>query len=200
MPVTGPASPVASMGLGGNARAREGFEAELLCQRDALLRLAIRLTGEPADAEDLVSDTVLRALNRWHQYRPGTNLRAWLFTILYRLFVSQRRRPHGREVPLIEGEDDAAPYRPVGMDPEQCLYKSLLDEEIARCVQNLPAPYRRAVVLRDIDDLSYTQIAQVMGIATGTVKSRVFRARRMLRTKLGGHAADMGYVRGQAAA
>jgi RNA polymerase sigma-70 factor (ECF subfamily) len=92
------------------------------------------------------------------------------------------------------------PYPLVGMDPEECLYDSLLDEEIACCVQDLPAPYRHAVVLRDIDDLSYKQIAQLMGIATGTVKSRVFRARRMLRTKLGGHAADMGYVCGQAAA
>jgi RNA polymerase sigma-70 factor (ECF subfamily) len=76
MPVTGPASPVAPIGLGGDAQGREQFEAELLRQRDALLRLAIRFTGERADAEDLVSDTVLRALNRWHQYRPGTNLRA----------------------------------------------------------------------------------------------------------------------------
>ena len=176
---------------------REPFESELLAHLDVLLHVAIKFTGARDDAEDLVSDTVLRALARWEQYRPGSNLRAWLVTMLYRLFVTRWRRVRGREVRLV---GEGRPSAPIGQDPEQHFYDSLVDEEVARVLESLPAHYRLPVVLRDMDDLSYAQIAALLGVATGTVKSRVFRARRLLRVQLHAYAAEMGYVRGPAAA
>jgi RNA polymerase sigma-70 factor (ECF subfamily) len=175
------------------------FEAEV-AQLVALLSFAQRFTHARADAEDLVSDTILRALDRRQQYRLGTNVRAWLFTILYRLFLS-RRRAQRREVRLLEGEHDCSPDLWVGdVDPEERFYGSLMDETITRALDDLPAAYRTAVVLSDMHGLEYREIAELLGVPSGTVKSRIFRGRRRLRTKLAGYAAEMGYIPVAAAA
>jgi RNA polymerase sigma-70 factor (ECF subfamily) len=180
---------------------RERFEAEVTDQLDALLQFALRLTQDRPDAEDLVSDTVLRALDRWRQYQLGTNVRAWLSTILYRLFLSQRRRVGACVVELVEGENDWSPDMPVwNADPEGGFYDSQLDAKIARALDDLPGHYRTAVVLSDLHDLQYGEIAVRLRIAEGTVKSRIFRARRMLQTRLAGYAAEMGYGSAPAAA
>jgi RNA polymerase sigma-70 factor (ECF subfamily) len=180
---------------------RERFEAEVIGQLDALLHFALRFTCNRPDAEDLVSDTVLRALSRWRQYQLGTNVRAWLFTILFRLFMGRRRRERACVVELVEGENDWSSDLPVShADPERSFYDSQLDGEIARALDDLPGHYRIAVVLSDLHDLPYGQIAELLGIAEGTVKSRLFRARRMLQTRLAGYAAEMGYGRAPAAA
>lgn len=180
---------------------RERFEAEVIGQLDALLHFALRLTRHRADAEDLVSDTVLRALDRWWQYQLGTNMRAWLCTILFRLFMSGRRRAGARTVELIDGVHYESPDLPVSStDPERDFYDSQLDGEIARALDDLPVHYRIAVILSDLHDVPYGEIAAVLGIAEGTVKSRIFRARRMLQLRLGRYAAEMGYGRTPAAA
>ena len=151
-----------------------------------------------ADAEDLVSDTILRALDRRQQYRLGTNVRAWLFTILYHLFVSGRRT-QWREVRLLEGERDCSPELWVGdADPEGRFYDSLIDETITRALDDLPGRYRTAVVLSDMHGLDYREIARLLRVPSGTVKSRIFRGRRRLRTKLAGYAPEKGWWRGMA--
>jgi RNA polymerase sigma-70 factor (ECF subfamily) len=176
------------------------FEAEVVAQLDALLSFALRFTHARADAEDLVSDTIVRALNRRQQYRIGTNMRAWLFTILYRLFVSGRRAQR-REVRPLEGEQDCSPDLWVGdVDPEGRFYGSLIDETITRALEDLPGPYRTAVVLSDVNGLDYRRIAELLGVPSGTVKSRIFRGRRRLRKTLAGYAAEMGYIPVPAAA
>jgi RNA polymerase sigma-70 factor (ECF subfamily) len=174
-----------------HTRQRERFEAEAITHLDALLCFALKLTHTRADAEDLVSDTILRALDRWQQYQLGTNMRAWLFTILYRLFVS-RRRVQTREVQLVEGENDWSPHRSVE--------HADTDERITRALDDLPGQYRTAVVLSDLHGLGYDQIAKLLGTPTGTVKSRISRGRRTLRQKLAGYAAEMGYIPVTAAA
>jgi RNA polymerase sigma-70 factor (ECF subfamily) len=180
---------------------RERFEAEVIGQLNALLHFALRLTRHRPDAEDLVSDTVLRALNRWRQYQLGTNVRAWLFTILFRLFMSGRRRAGARTVELVDDAHYWSPGLPVShADPERSFYDSQLDGEIARALDDLPDHYRIAVVLSDLQDLPYADIAGMLGIAEGTVKSRIFRARRMLQLRLARYAAEMGYCRTPAAA
>ena len=177
------------------ASPRHAFEREALAELEALRVFALRLTRVRADAEDLVSDTMTRALERWEQYRLGTNIRAWLCTILYHLFVSSRRRVGSHEVSM-DDETKARALEAVGdADPETTFYDSFLDDEIVRALDDLPDEYRAAVTLSDLQDLQYAEIARVLGIPEGTVKSRLFRGRRLLQRKLARYAMEMGYIR-----
>jgi RNA polymerase sigma-70 factor (ECF subfamily) len=175
---------------------RDAFEREALVHLDALYSFALKLARSRDDAEDLVSDTFLRALERWEQYRLGTNIRAWLFTILYHVFVSRKRRIDAREVQSPDESDGWAGYEAVGeTDPEARFYESFLDDEITRAIEALPDEYRSAVVLSDVYEMRYAEIAGVLGVPEGTVKSRLFRGRRILQKKLVGYAVDMGYIK-----
>jgi RNA polymerase sigma-70 factor (ECF subfamily) len=175
---------------------RAQFESEALQHLDALYSFGLKLTHAPDEAEDLVSDTLLRAFERWEQYRLGTNIRAWLFTILYHSFVSRKRRVDAREVQAPDDADGWSGYEAVGeADPEGRFYDSFLDDEITRAIDALPPEYREAVILSDIHDLRYAEIAQILDVPEGTVKSRLFRGRRILQKKLIGYAVDMGYIK-----
>ncbi len=180
------------------AAQRACFETEALMHLDALYSFALKLSRARDDAEDLVSDTLLRALERWEQYRLGTNIRAWLFTILYHVFVSRKRRIDAREVR--DGDDERgtgwATKNAIGeSDPESRFYDSFLDDEIISAIDALPDEYRMAVVLSDIRELRYAEIAQLLGVPEGTVKSRLFRGRRLLQGRLRQYAEEMGYIR-----
>ena len=177
------------------AARRAQFEAEALVHLDALYSFGLKLARSRDEAEDLVSDTVLRAFDRWEQYRLGTNIRAWLFTILYHVFVSRRRRIDAREVQPNEEHEGWSLFEAVGeADPEGRFYDSFLDDEITRAIDALPDEYRAAVVLSDIHDLRYAEIARILAVPEGTVKSRLFRGRRILQRKLVGYAVEMGYI------
>lgn len=179
-----------------DAAQRASFEAEALVHLDAMYSFALKLSRVRDDAEDLVSDTMLRAFERRDQYRLGTNIRAWLFTILYHLFVSRKRRIDAREVPEGDGESGWSVQDAVGeADPEGRFYDSFLDEEIVRAIDALPEEYRTAVVLSDIQEMRYAEIARILAIPEGTVKSRLFRGRRLLQRQLRGYAEEMGYIR-----
>lgn len=178
------------------AERRARFDSEAMAQLDALYSFALKLTRAKEDAEDLVSDTLLRAFQRWEQYRLGTNIRAWLFTILYHAFVSRKRRIDAREVQPLEDEDGREVFEPVGeTDPEGAFYDSFLDEEIVNAIQRLPDEYRSAVVMSDLHGLKYAEIANVLGVPEGTIKSRLFRGRRLLQAQLRGYAEEMGYIK-----
>ena len=180
---------------------RAHFEQEALVHLDVLYSFALKLSRARDEAEDLVSETVLRAFERWQQYRLGTNIRAWLFTILYHLFVSRKRRIDAREVPESDTGIGRSTRDAVGdADPEGTFYDSFLDDEIVRAIDSLPDEYRTAVVLSDIEDLRYAEISKILGIPEGTVKSRLFRGRRLLQRKLRGYAEAMGYVKALALA
>jgi RNA polymerase sigma-70 factor (ECF subfamily) len=186
----GPATPLS------RADRRAQFEQEALVHLDALYGFALKLTRARDDAEDLVSDTMLRAFDRWEQYQLGTNVRAWLFTILYHTFVSRKRRIDAREVQLPEDPEGWSAYEAVGeSDPEGKFYDSFIDEEVTREIDRLPEDYRTAVVLSDIQGLRYAEIAEILGIPEGTVKSRLFRGRRILQKRLVNYAVEMGYVK-----
>jgi len=187
--------------IDGEVTPRAHFEQEALEHLDALYSFALKLARARDEAEDLVSDTVLRALERWEQYRLGTNIRAWLFTILYHLFVSRKRRIDAREVPESDAGLGRSTHDAVGdADPEGTFYDSFLDDEIVRAIDALPDEYRTTVVLSDIQELRYAEIAQILGIPEGTVKSRLFRGRRLLQRQLRGYAEAMGYVKALALA
>jgi RNA polymerase sigma-70 factor (ECF subfamily) len=178
---------------------RARFEGEIVSHLDRLYAFARKLTRSQHDAEDLVSEAILRAYDRWEQYTLGTNARAWLFTILYHVFVN-RLRIDRREAPFPESEDGSARFEAVGdPDPEGAFYDSLVDEEITRAIDALPPHYRAAVVLSDVHEFRYAEIAEILGVPEGTAKSRLFRGRRMLQKKLLRYAVDKGYVKPQAA-
>ena len=177
-------------------RARGLFEKDMLKQLDALYAFALKLTHAQDDAEDLVSETVVRALEKWRQYQAGTNIRAWLFTILYHSFVSRKRRIEKREVHPSDDREGWSAFDAVGeMDPEGAFFDSFIDEQVTAAIDELPDEYRETVVLSDVHSLRYAEIAEILGVPEGTVKSRLFRARRMLQKKLVEYAVEMGYLR-----
>ena len=169
------------------------FEAESLPHLDTLYRVALRLTGETAAAEDLVQDTMLRALRAWSSFRPGSNARAWLVTILRNQFIngwrSDKRTPAGVDVDAIP-----EPADPRDPDPEGRFFTELVDDEVLRAVDALPHEFREVLVLSDMEGLPYADIATSLGIPVGTVKSRLFRARRILQGQLRTYAESTGLI------
>jgi RNA polymerase sigma-70 factor (ECF subfamily) len=182
-------------------RGRHAFEGEVQQQLGPMFSFALKLARSREDAEDLVSDTYLRAIERWRQYQPGTNMRAWLFTILYHLFVSRKRRIDAREVLSTDDPEMSSQFDvPGDLDPEGAYYDSYIDEEVVGAIDALPPEYRMAVLMSDVHGMRYAEIAESLGVPEGTVKSRLFRGRRMLQRRLRDYAVDMGYVRSPAAA
>lgn len=181
-----------------------GFEEEALPHLDGVYRFALQLSGSPDQAEDLVQDTFLRAYRSWDQYTRGTAAKSWLFTICRNRFLRGRTRQR-RFREIVEenvarpgsGAPVLATWAPAdGSDPEEAFFDSLFDDEVVEAIEALPDPYRTAVVLSDIRDLPYAEIAEMTGVPVGTVKSRVFRGRRSLRGALYGYAVEMGYISG----
>jgi RNA polymerase sigma-70 factor (ECF subfamily) len=177
------------------------FETEVLEHLDSLYGVAVRLTRDTTSAEDLVQDTVVKAVRARDQYAPGTNLKAWLLRILTNTFINRHRRG-GLERDILEGPD-ASPLaeRWVGAstmramrDPEHEMLAPLVEAEVRQALESLPEPFRLAIVLSDIEGLSYKEIADVMGCPVGTVMSRLHRARKVLQDSLRGHAYALGIV------
>jgi RNA polymerase sigma-70 factor (ECF subfamily) len=162
------------------ARLDHRFESDALSHIDALYGAALRLTRNAADAEDLVQDTYVKAFRSVRQFRKGTNLKAWLFTILHNTFRN-RRRDAGRDPVDVDSAlmEVAAPADP-GAGPEERLLRSLADKEVQAAVDKLPEQFRDAVWLRDAEEFSYAEIAEMLGIPIGTVMSRISRGRRLL--------------------
>ena len=162
----------------------EVFATEALTYVDQLYAAALRLTRSPNDAEDLVQDTYLKAFRAAGQFRPGTNLRAWLFTILQNTFRNMRR-DRGRDP--VDVDSEAVERVPVGADapdPEQRLLDSVIDEDVRQALDALPSAFREAVWMRDVDELSYQDIASALDVPIGTVMSRISRGRRLLLQQL----------------
>jgi RNA polymerase sigma-70 factor (ECF subfamily) len=163
------------------------FESEALASVDSLYRTALRLTRVPADAEDLVQETYLKAFRAADRFEPGTNLRAWLFTILHNT-ARNRARDRARESVIVDSEaiERAADESPTGGSdtPESLLLKDALGPELQAAIDDLPAVFRQAVWLRDVEEFSYAEIADMLNIPAGTVMSRISRGRRMLFERL----------------
>ena len=177
---------------------RRGFEDEALVHLDALYGLALRLTGgDEARAGDLVQEAVLKAFRAWDRFEPGTNSRAWLMTILRNAFINDWRRRQRRPVELgyEEDEERVRPTELFEADPEGRLFDRIIDREVVSAIEELPEEFRLPVVLSDLEGLSYQEIAELLGIPVGTVKSRLFRARRRLQRRLHAYAREMGYIR-----
>jgi RNA polymerase sigma-70 factor, ECF subfamily len=159
---------------------------------DALYRSALRLTRKPEDAEDLVQETYLRAYRYRHKFQPGTNEKAWLFTIMTNVFRNRLRQRPAPEDPLDEPGTDFFIYdqlrregMPVHMmSPEEIVVDRGFGDEVKRALEDLPVAMRMVVMLVDVEDFSYKEAAAILGIKIGTVMSRLHRGRRALQKKL----------------
>lgn len=191
------------LGLSSQFR-KQGFGEEALPCLDSVYRFALRLTGgRVEEAEDLVQETYLRAYRSWDTYRQGTNCRSWLFTICRHAFLreseTRSRRPDAQAAEL---SPQAESYASVlyfdevrNADPERSFFDSFVDREVMAALDRLPAEFREAIVLADVEGLPYDEIAAVLQVPKGTVKSRIFRGRRLLQQELYEYALHMGYIR-----
>jgi RNA polymerase sigma-70 factor (ECF subfamily) len=175
---------------GADSDPRSSFEADALEYVDSLYRTALRLTQVPSDAEDLVQETYLKAFRSADSFEPGTNLRAWLFTILHNT-ARNRARDRSRDPVTMNSEvvDQAAEMPTFALagkvdDPETLLLRNTLTPELQAAVDELPETFRQAVWLRDVEEFSYAEIAAMLGVPIGTVMSRISRGRRMLFSRL----------------
>lgn len=171
------------------------FRDQALSHLDALYATALRLTRRSAEAEDLVQETIMRAYASFERFEPGTNCRAWIFRILMNTFINGYRRRR-RERVLFDLSRDSEFLEhmvpaPGGVDVADLA----LDDEVARALDDLPQEYRSVVLLVDVSDLSYKEVAEVLGCPLGTVMSRLHRARRALGRRLAHYAEREGYVR-----
>ncbi|HMG17655.1 MAG TPA: sigma-70 family RNA polymerase sigma factor [Gemmatimonadales bacterium] len=180
---------------------RESFEKEALVHLDVMYRVALRLTANPADADDLVQETMLKAYRAWDQYEKGTNAKAWLLTILRHAFINEyRRRTRHPETVDVDTIEPYAVFSEVqDEDPQGAFFDRIVDDEVLRAIDQLPEAFRETLVLSDVEGMSYQEIAGILEVPIGTVKSRLFRARQLLQGKLYDYAVEMGYIKGSPA-
>src|SRR5690348_8099872 len=182
----------------------DGFLDECMSHMDAMYGVACRLTRNPTEAEDLVQDALVKAMRARDQFQPGTNLKAWLFRILTNTFINKYRRG-GLERSVLEGPDadplvdgwvSASTMRQL-RDPEQAALMPIVEGEVQRALDALPTEFKIAVILCDVEEFSYEEIAQIMGCPIGTVMSRLHRGRKLLQRSLYNHALALGIVKGE---
>jgi RNA polymerase sigma-70 factor (ECF subfamily) len=163
----------------------DAFAADALAYIDSLYGTALRLTRRPADAEDLVQETYLKAFRASRQFQRGTNLKAWLFTILHNTFRNLRR-DGGRNPVDVNSEtvERAVDRAGASQTPEQLLTRATLDVDLQAALDDMPPAFRQAVWLRDVEEFSYAEIARMLDIPIGTVMSRISRGRRLLHQRL----------------
>jgi RNA polymerase sigma-70 factor, ECF subfamily len=184
-----PGAPAATSG-----RDRTRFEEEALTHAEQLYRIALRLTGGPQTAEDLVQDTYLRAFRAWESYKPGTNLAAWLATIMRNANLDELRRQSRR--PVQEPLDDDGDYylynrlAEASPQPQDEVLARLSGTAIFSALAEVPENFREVVVLVDVGDFSYAEAAGILGIPIGTVMSRLYRGRRLLKRALADRAGE----------
>ena len=179
------------------------FREEALPHLDALYGVALRLIKHERDAEDLVQDTYLKAYRHFDKYQRGTNCKAWLFKILTNTFINSYRKKQKERTYLVE--DDARPlYERFAVRPplpldrafesEDELFHTVFGDEVRAALEQVPADFRLVVLLADLQDFSYKEIAEIMDCPIGTVMSRLYRGRRLLQKELVEYALEQGYL------
>jgi RNA polymerase sigma-70 factor, ECF subfamily len=185
---------------------RRRSHQDALPMLDSLYGAALRMTRNPADAEDLVQETMLRAYRAFDRFEPGTNLKAWLFRILTNAYINTYRKRQREPQKVSQDQvEDFDLYQELkdhdsqySETPESIVLDSLLDSDIVRAIEDLPEQFRLAVVLSDMEGFSYAEMAEIMDVPMGTVMSRLHRGRRALQKRLWDLARERGIVKGAA--
>jgi len=177
---------------------KERFERDALIFTSALYGAALRYTKNPQDAEDLVQDTFAKAFNSFHQFEPGTNLKAWLYRILTTTFINTYRKDQ-RRPQISDGEvedwqifEAASHTSDQGKSAEDVVLENLPDGDVKEALASIPEDFRMVVYYADVEGYSYKEIAEIIGAPTGTVMSRLHRGRKLLRVALADYAKSRG--------
>ncbi|HWR83999.1 MAG TPA: sigma-70 family RNA polymerase sigma factor [Candidatus Deferrimicrobium sp.] len=188
-------------GKGGLAQKRKSFEVEALPHMEALYRTALRMTKNQSDAEDLVQETFVKAYRFWDRFESGSNCRAWLFKIMTNIFINEYRSKARSPMAVnVDELDDNFLYGQLAVEdttrtPEQQLFAKLFDDDVKKAIENLPPDFRFVVVLSFLEGFSYQEIADIMNLQLGTVKSRLHRGRKLLQKALLDYAIKNGYIK-----
>ncbi|WP_343901932.1 sigma-70 family RNA polymerase sigma factor [Arthrobacter rhombi] len=181
------------------AQRRERFERDALQYVDQLYSAAMRMARNPSDAEDLVQEAYTKAYSAFHQYKPGTNLKAWLYRILTNTYINlyrkRQREPLRSSTDTVEDWQmaQAAEHTPTGLrSAEAEALDHLPDSDVKEALQSIPEEFRLAVYFTDVEGYAYKEVAEILGIPIGTVMSRLHRGRKQLRELLADYAATRG--------
>jgi RNA polymerase sigma-70 factor, ECF subfamily len=184
------------------AQKKARFERDALQYTNQLYAAAMRYTKNPQDAQDLVQDTYAKAFVAFHQFEPGTNLKAWLYRILTTTFINTYRKDQ-RRPQISDGEledwqiyDAASHTSDQGRSAEDVALDGIVDVDVKAALAAMPEDFRMAVYLADVEGFSYKEIADIVGVPSGTVMSRLHRGRKLLRSSLAEYAKDRGFNRG----
>lgn len=182
----------------------DAFHREALPHLDPLYGTALKLTKDEQEAEDLVQETMLKAFRYFDKYENGTNCKAWLFKIMHNTFINRYRKSKKRKEYLVDDENyrsleeraEANEQHPFveEIEDEEQMYFKLFSDEVSKALEQVPVDFRMVVLLADLQDFAYKEIADIMDCPIGTVMSRLYRGRRMLREELAGYATGEGIV------
>lgn len=172
----------------GRNASKEEFESAALPHLNDLYRTATRVMGNRTEAEDLVQEAYLQAWKSFHRFESGTNCRAWLFKILFHVIQHHRRKRYNSK--LVQERDDMLLQDTIPYEPPTSQHLS--DEDVLAALEKIPVQYREVVVLTDVQEFSYKEVAATLGMPVGTVMSRLSRGRKLLRAELSGIAESYG--------
>lgn len=177
---------------------QEDFEDEIIPHLDAMYNFALRLTSDPSDAEDLVQDTIVKAFRFFSSYEKGTNAKAWLFRILKNSYINNYRKK-SKQPNQVDYDEVSTFYETIRAertdtsDLEDKMFRDLIDDDISAALEELPEDFRTVVLLCDVEGFTYEEIANMLDVPIGTIRSRLHRGRNLLKAQLKDYAEKRGY-------
>lgn len=177
---------------------QEDFEEEIIPHLDAMYNFALRLTSDPNDAEDLVQDTIVKAFRFFSSYEKGTNAKAWLFRILKNSYINNYRKK-SKQPNQVDYDEVSSFYETIRADRtdtsdlEDRMFRELIDDDISNALEELPEDFRTVVLLCDVEGFTYEEIANMLDVPIGTIRSRLHRGRNLLKAQLMEYAKKRGY-------
>ena len=178
---------------------QKDFNEEIIPHLDALYNFGLRLTADPNDAEDLVQDTIVKAYRFFSSYEKGTNAKAWLFRILKNSYINNYRKK-SKKPQQVDYDEVATFYETIRAertetsDLEDKMFRELIDDDISNALDEIPEDFRTVVLLCDVEDFTYEEIANMLDVPIGTIRSRLHRGRNLLKAQLTEYASKRGYL------